>query len=77
MLGFRHWQWDLDEVYVKINGEMNYLCRAADQEGEVLESCVTKTGDKAAALLFMKRHSSATVHRRRSPQMVCASTRLP
>jgi putative transposase len=45
----------LDEVYVKINGEMHYLWRAVDHEGEVLESFVTKTRDKPAALTFMKK----------------------
>ncbi len=55
MRGFRHWQWHLDEVYVRINGEMHYLWRAVDQEGEILESYVTKTRDKAAALAFMKK----------------------
>lgn len=55
MRGFRHWKWHLDEVYVKINGEMHYLWRAVDQEGEVLESYVTKTRDKDAALRFMKK----------------------
>jgi len=38
MRGFRHWRWHLDEVYVKLNGEMVYLWRAVDHEGEVLES---------------------------------------
>ena len=50
-----HRRWHLDEVYVKINGEMHYLWRAVDHEGEVLESYVTKTRDKAAALAFIKR----------------------
>jgi putative transposase len=49
------WRWHLDEVYVKINGEMHYLWRAVDHEGEVLESYVTKTRDKPAALKFIKR----------------------
>ena len=40
---------------MKINGEMHYLWRAVDQEGEILESYVTKTRDKAAALTFMKK----------------------
>ena len=57
---FTHWRWHLVEVYVKINGEMRYLWRAVDHEGEVLESFVTKKRDKAAALRFirkiMKRH---------------------
>ena len=55
MKGFRHWRWHLDEMYVKLNGEMVYLWRAVDQEGEILESFVTKKGDKVAALSFMKR----------------------
>jgi putative transposase len=55
MRGFRHWRWYLDEMYVKLNGEKVYLWRAADQEGEILESYVTKTRDKAAALTFMKK----------------------
>jgi len=49
------WRWHLDEVYVKINGAMHYLWRAVDHEGEVLESYVTKTRDKAAALKFVKK----------------------
>ena len=57
-----HWRWRLDEVYVRINGEMRYLWRAVDHEGEVLESFVTKERDKAAALKFikkaLKRHGS-------------------
>jgi putative transposase len=49
------WQWHLDEVFVKINGETHYLWRAVDHEGEVLESYVTKTRDKSAALRFLKK----------------------
>ena len=55
MRGFRHWRWHLDEMYVRINGEMMYLWRAVDHEGEVLESYVTRTRNKAAALRFMKK----------------------
>jgi putative transposase len=55
MRGFRHWRWHLDEMYVKLNGEMVYLWRAVDQEGEVLESFVTRKRDKGAALVFMKK----------------------
>ena len=55
MRGFRQWRWHLDEMYVKINGEMHYLWRAVDHEGEVLESFATKIRDKAAALRFMKK----------------------
>ena len=55
MRGYRQWQWHLDEMYVKVNGEMAYLWRAVDHEGEVLESFVTKERDKAAALRFIKK----------------------
>ena len=55
MRAHTHWRWHLDEVYVKINGEMRYLWRAVDHEGEVLESYVTTTRDKAAALKFIKK----------------------
>jgi putative transposase len=62
MRGFRHWRWHLDEMDVKLNGAMVYMWRAVDQEGEVLESYVTRTRDKDAALRFMrkalKRHGS-------------------
>jgi transposase-like protein len=42
-------------MYVKLNGEMVYLWRAVDHEGEILESYVTKKRDKSAALAFMKK----------------------
>jgi putative transposase len=66
MRSFRQWKWHLNEVHVKINGEMHYLWRAVDQEGEVLESYVTKTRDKAAALSFMKK----ALKRHGSPEAV-------
>jgi len=50
-----HWRWHQDEVFVKINGELHYLWRAVDHEGEVLESFVTKRRDKKAALKFLKK----------------------
>ena len=68
MKGFRQWKWHLDEVYVKINGEMHYLWRAVDHEGEMLESYVTKTRDKAAALAFMKK----ALKRHGSPEAITA-----
>ena len=60
MRAYSNWQWHLDEVFVRINGETHYLWRAVDHEGEVLESFVTKRRDRKAALKFllrtMKRH---------------------
>jgi putative transposase len=60
MRSYSNWQWHLDKVFVKINGETHYLWRAVDHEGEVLESFVTKRRDRKEALKFlrkkMKRH---------------------
>ena len=65
MRAYSNWQWHLDEVFVKINGERHYLWRAVDHEGEVLESFVTKLRDRTAALKFlrktMKRHGRAHI----------------
>lgn len=52
---YSNWQWHLDEVFVKVNGERHYLWRAVDHEGEVLESFVTKKRDKKAALKFIRK----------------------
>ena len=48
-------RWHLDEVFVRINGELHYLWRAVDHEGEVLESFVTKRRDREATLRFMRK----------------------
>jgi len=66
MRAYTHWRWHLDEVYVKINGEMHYLWRVVDHEGEVLESFASKTRDKAAALTFIKR----AMKRHGKPQVI-------
>ena len=60
MRGFTHGRWHLDEMVVKLKGEMVYLWRAVDHEGEILETFVTKRRDRRAALRFLtkalKRH---------------------
>jgi len=60
-----HWRWHLEEMFVKINGERPYLWRAVDHEAEVLESFVTRTRDKKAALKLpwnaTKKHGRAEV----------------
>jgi putative transposase len=55
MRSFRHRQWHLDEVFVKINGVKHYLWRAVDHEGEVLESFVTMRREKKSALKFLRK----------------------
>ncbi len=60
------WRWHLVEVFVRINGEVHYLWRAVDHEGEVLESFVTKRRDRKAALKFLKK----TMKRYGSPNII-------
>ena len=55
MQSYSNWQWHLDEVFVKINGETHYLWGAVDHEGEVLESYVTRRLDRKAALKFLRK----------------------
>ena len=55
MRAFSAWQWHLDEVFVKINGERHDLWRAVDQEGEVLEAFVSKKRDREAAVKFLRK----------------------
>lgn len=55
MRSHSNWKWHPIDVFVKINGERHYLWRAVDHEGEVLESYVTKTRYKRAALKFLKK----------------------
>ena len=60
------WRWHLDEVFVKINGERHYLWRAEDHECEVLESLVTKTRNKTAALKLLKK----AIHKHGRPEVI-------
>jgi putative transposase len=52
---FSNWRWHLDEVFVKINGELHYLRRAVDHEGEVLEVIATKRRNRKAAWNLLRR----------------------
>ncbi len=66
------WQWHLDEVFVRINGETHYLWRAVDHEGEILESYVTRKRDRKAAVRFWKK----AMKRFGRPKMI-VTDRLP
>ena len=45
----------IDEVFVKIQGKQHYLCRAVDQDGEVVDVFLQKRRDGKAAKRFFKR----------------------
>ncbi|HYR82757.1 MAG TPA: IS6 family transposase [Terriglobia bacterium] len=47
--------WYLDEVFVRINGELHYLWRAVDQDGDVIDILVQPRRDRRAAQRFFQR----------------------
>jgi putative transposase len=48
-------KWHLDEVFIRVQGELRYLWRAVDQNGVVLDILVQSRRDGAAAKGFLKR----------------------
>jgi len=48
-------KWHLDEVFVSINGKQQYLWRAVDQDGTVLEILVQSRRNEASARKFFRR----------------------
>lgn len=48
-------KWHLDEVFLSIKGERQYLWRAVDQDGNVLDILVQRRRDKHAAKKFFRK----------------------
>jgi putative transposase len=48
-------KWHLDEVFITINGTRQYLWRAVDQDGNVLDILVTSRRDARAAARFFRK----------------------
>jgi len=48
-------RWHLDEVFLKIQGKLQYLWRAVDQDGEVLDILVQPRRNKRAAKKFFRK----------------------
>ena len=48
-------KWHMDEVFIRINGEVHYLWRAVDQDGDVLDILVQSSRDKKAAKKFFRK----------------------
>jgi putative transposase len=48
-------KWYLDEVFLTINGARDYLWRAVDQDGHVLDILVQRRRDKKAAKKFFRK----------------------
>src|SRR6266705_2671089 len=47
--------WYLDEVFVRINGQQQYLWRAVDQDGDVIDILVQPRRDQRASERFFRR----------------------
>src|SRR6266481_4168865 len=47
--------WHLDEVFIRINGKQQYLWRAVDQDGDVIDILVQQHRDQRAAERFFRR----------------------
>jgi putative transposase len=47
--------WHVDEVFLRINGQLQYLWRAIDQDGDVIDILVQPQRDRCAAERFFRR----------------------
>jgi putative transposase len=47
--------WHLDELFIRVNGQRQYLWRAVDQDGDVIDILVQSRRDGAAARRFFQR----------------------
>jgi putative transposase len=47
--------WHLDEVFIRINGQQQYLWRAVDQDGDVIDILVQPRRDRHAAERFFRK----------------------
>ena len=47
--------WNLDEVFIRINGRQQNLWRAVDQDGDVIDILVQPRRDQRAAERFLRR----------------------
>lgn len=56
--------WHVDEVFLKIRGQLHYLWRAVDQDGDAIDILVTKRRNRRAATRFFRR---ALKHQRTPP----------
>ena len=47
--------WHVDEVFIRIGGEINYLWRAVDQDGDVIDILLQRRRNARAAKCFFKK----------------------
>ena len=52
--------WRMDETYIKIKGEWNYLYRAVDKSGDTIDFLLTQKRDEATAKAFFNKAISSS-----------------
>src|SRR5213593_2243580 len=55
-------RWHLDEVFLKIQGKLQYLWRAVDQDGDVLDILVQSRRNKRCEEVLPQTAEAAAVH---------------
>ena len=55
--------WYVDETYVKVHGQLHYLYRAIDREGNLVDKMLSATRDLAAAKAFFKQAVATVGHK--------------
>ena len=72
--------WYLDEVFIRINGQQQYLWCAVDQDGDVIDILVQRHRDQCAAERFfrrlLRRQGAETTadHYRQTEKLLCCRT---
>src|SRR5262245_33110375 len=59
--------WHLDEVFIRINGQQQFLWRAVDQDGDVIDILVQPRRDQRAAVRFFRTLSTIPVSTTKLP----------
>jgi putative transposase len=55
--------WCVDETYVKVKGVWQYLYRALDRDGNLVDTMLSKTRDLVAAKAFFKQAITTVCHK--------------
>src|SRR6266550_6726078 len=75
--------WHLDEVFIRINGQQQYLWRAVDQDGDVIDILVQPHRDQHAAERFFRRllngqgERTTSHHYRQAPKLFGSDANAP
>jgi hypothetical protein len=74
--------WYLDELFIRINGQQQYLWRAVDQDGDVIDILLQSRRDQRAAERFLRRllrgqGKTISNHHRQAEELCCCRSNDP